>query len=358
MANAGPETASSFLVVRLGAIGDCLRALPAVGQLRRQRPEAKIGWVVEDWVQGALTGCTAVDRFHTLNRGELRSGPRRALAEITRLTAELRAEGYEVALDLHGRLKSGVVTRLSGARWRIGYARKDTSEGNHLFTNLHVSLEDTWESRVSRFLRPLELIGIGADGAPIHEGLAPEAADLDTARDWYEAAGRPRLAVYPGTSAGRAGQRWPSNKWIALLARLMGEGVRAVVFWGPEEQRLAAEIADGSGAELAPPATLGQMTAMLGLFECYVGADTAALHMSWMQGVPCVFFSGPKPVRTIAPLEPVPWRALCASRYFVEGRRPGRQSKETVTEVSVEEALAAVRELLGTGRLEKDEQGR
>ena len=345
-----PEHASSFLIVRLGAIGDCLRVVPALRRLRRERPDAKIAWAIEHWVHGSVSACTAVDRFHILDRRELDAGPRRALAELRRFRSELRGEGYEVVLDLHGRLKSGLITSMSGARARVGYARADSSEGNHLFTNIHVRLEDSWESRVLRFLHILGPLGLDTDYDPGWGGLDIESGDLEMARAWYQEAGRPRLAVYPGTSNNRAAERWPSNKWVALLAHLAKDGASPVVFWGPSDRQMAVEIADGAGAELAPPTTLGQMMAMLGLFDCYLGADTAAMHMSWLQGVPTVFFSGPKPVRTSAPLEPVPWRAVCASRYLVEGRRPGRQPKETVTEVSVEETLAAVREMLGTGR--------
>ena len=35
------------LIVRLGAMGDVLHALPAVAMLRRALPEARIGWVIE-----------------------------------------------------------------------------------------------------------------------------------------------------------------------------------------------------------------------------------------------------------------------------------------------------------------------
>ncbi len=347
MARSVPDDASRFLVVRLGAIGDCLRVVPALRRLRRERPGAHIAWAIENWAHGAVSACSAVDRFHILDRGRLGAGPRGALTELARFKAELAAEGYQVALDFHARLKSGVVTRMSGAPCRIGYGRADATEGNHLFTNIHVRLEDPSESRVLRYLELLGPLGIPTEYGPELAGLDLEAEDLEMAQGWHQKAGRPRLAVYPGTSARRAGERWPSNKWIALLAQLARDGVRPVVFWGPSDQHSAAEIADGAGVELAPRSTLGEMMAMLGLFDCFVGADTAAMHMSWLQGVPAVFFSGPRLARTDAPLAPVPSRALCASRYLVEGRRYGRQPKETVTEVSVEEALTAVRDLLG-----------
>ena len=63
-----PANARRILVMRLGAIGDCLRVLPAVARIRRERPDAEIGWAVEHWVLPALKGNPLVDRFHVLNR--------------------------------------------------------------------------------------------------------------------------------------------------------------------------------------------------------------------------------------------------------------------------------------------------
>src|SRR6185295_6465046 len=96
-----PASARRFLVMRLGAIGDCLRVLPAVARLRRERPDAVIGWAVEHWVHPVLSGNPLIDRFHILDRRELKGGLSRALAEVRRFTREVRAHDYEVLLEFH-----------------------------------------------------------------------------------------------------------------------------------------------------------------------------------------------------------------------------------------------------------------
>ena len=88
----------NVLVVRLGAIGDVLRVLPAVRRLRSFRPDLHIGWAVEDWVYPIVAGNPAVDRFHVLRRSRLSAGPRNALGEIRRYLAavdEFRRLGCE-----------------------------------------------------------------------------------------------------------------------------------------------------------------------------------------------------------------------------------------------------------------------
>ena len=336
------------LVVRLGAIGDALRVLPAVRRLRIERPAVTIGWVVENWVYPVLAGNPNVDCFHVLDRDALRGGPFSALGEIWRRSREIRAAQYDTVLDFHGRFKSGVVGWVSGAPTRIGYGRAHSTEGNWRFTNLHVDLDDESENRVLRFLHLLQPLGIdavfdpGATGVYIDEGLRRRA------RAWYASCRSPQLAVYPGSSRKQARHnRWPVHKWVDLLQRLAREGVTAVIFWGPDEGAYVRAIATQAGAAgvLAPATTLSEMMAMLGCFEAFIGTNSAAMHMAWLQGVPTAMFSGPAPARTDAPMAPLPSRVLRARAHSRTGVSKRRQP-EVVDAVSVDEALDAVRALL------------
>lgn len=337
-----------ILVMRLGAIGDCLRVLPAVARLRRDLPEAEIGWAVEHWVQPVLAGNPAISRFHVLDRRELKAGLRRAWREVWRFTREVKAENYDVVLDFHGRFKSGLLAWLSRVPLRIGFAKGDCSEGNQLFTNRHVKLADTWENRIFRFLHLLEPLGVSSVYDPDAHGLHVDADVLARAWRWYDSVGHPPLAAFPGTSLARERERWPEQKWIDLLTRLGHDGIRSVVFWGPAERELSERIAQASGpsCSLAPATRLPDMLAMIGGFRAFIGSDTAAMHMAWLQGVPTAVFLGPKPTRTIEPLPPVPSRVLRAMEHYVEGARIREQKDEVVTAVSVETAHQAVHELL------------
>ena len=115
---------------------------------------------------------------------------------------------------------------------------------------------------------------------------------------------------------------------------LEGRGVRSVVFWGPDEEAEASAIAGAvAGSRLAPRTGISEMMAMIGRFRAYLGTNTAALHMAWLQGVPSAFFTGPvADARKDVPLPPVPSRALQA---------------ETVDKVEVSDVRNAVLELLG-----------
>jgi ADP-heptose:LPS heptosyltransferase len=340
-----------YLVVRLGAIGDCLRALPAVRRLRRSRPQATIGWAVEDWVYPVLAGNPNVDRFHVLRRSRLWSGARPAVSEIRRFLGEVRGEAYDVVLDFHGRLKSGLVSRLSGAGRRIGYSRHHASEGNYLFNNQYVDLDDPWENRVLRFLRLLAPLGLNTNYDPSDLGLYIHPDVRIAAQRWYDAQQRPQLAVYPGSSRRRTHERWPARKWVELLRRTGRENIGSVVFWGPAEHAVAEAIATKAGPRtvLAPPTTLPEMMAMIGCFRAFAGSETGAMHMAWMQGVPTAVFVGGRPPRNSTPLAPVPSYVLRAQEYVDYTVGYNRQPDEVVSAVPVGEAMEAIEQLLAAG---------
>ena len=117
---------SRVLIVRLGAMGDILHALPAVAALRRAHPEWYLGWAVEPRWRSLLSGdggeMPLVDRTHLVNAKEWARAPLRGktLREIAALRHELRAEDYDVCIDLQGAVRSALAGRLAGAPRMIG----------------------------------------------------------------------------------------------------------------------------------------------------------------------------------------------------------------------------------------------
>ena len=102
-----------ILIVRLGALGDIVHAVPAAAALRRAFPQATIDWIVDVRQREVLELVPVVDHRVSVNTSSARS-----LSSVVR---ELRRERYDVALDLQGLLKSAVLARLSGARRVVGF---------------------------------------------------------------------------------------------------------------------------------------------------------------------------------------------------------------------------------------------
>src|SRR5437588_306930 len=123
-----------ILIVRLGAMGDVLHALPAVAALRATFPDATIGWAIEEnWAEllrAKESSATAsrsasrplVDNVHLLNTKRWRRQifESETHKQVRALRREFRLQAYDVAIDVQGSAKSAVVSRLSGARHIFG----------------------------------------------------------------------------------------------------------------------------------------------------------------------------------------------------------------------------------------------
>ena len=85
-----------FLIVRLGALGDVVHAIPVAAALRRAFPDARIDWLVSAKHREILDLVPVIDRRLVINdRGDA-SGGTSLLAAIR----ELRRSRYDVAIDL------------------------------------------------------------------------------------------------------------------------------------------------------------------------------------------------------------------------------------------------------------------
>src|SRR5262245_1741684 len=107
----------NILLVRLRLIGDVVFTTPAIRAIRRQYPEARIAYVVEEEAAPVVRGNPHLDEVIVATSPH---APGRLRADIA-LIRRLRRQNYDVAIDFHGGPRSSLVTWASGAPKRIGY---------------------------------------------------------------------------------------------------------------------------------------------------------------------------------------------------------------------------------------------
>ena len=102
-----------LLIVRLGALGDIVHALPVAAALRERFPHAQIDWLVDARHAALLDLVPVVDRRIAVESRSLRS--------LIAVVRQLRTEGYTASVDLQGLIKSAALARLSGASRVVGF---------------------------------------------------------------------------------------------------------------------------------------------------------------------------------------------------------------------------------------------
>ena len=296
------------LVIRLGAVGDVVRALPAVRRLRRRFPALHIAWIAEDLARPLLEGHPDLDAVVRFPRRELRAArfrPAAFRASLRDLRGTLHAGRYTVAIDLQASLKSGLVALLSGARRRIGFAPGFSREASFLFATEWIRPVSSRLNRVDRNLAVAAALG-AADG-PVEAFLpeTPEEAEAAGAlASALRAGARPLVVASPGTSRRQAYKMWPVGHWSRLSVLLKGAtGAAMTIAWGPGEEPLAAAVARAAAgcATVLPATSLRQLAALLRRADLCVAADTGPMHLAWAAGCPVVALFGPTDPRLNAP---------------------------------------------------------
>jgi len=300
-----------ILIVRLGAMGDVVRVLPVLPPLRRHFPEAHLAWLVERPWDSVVRGHPMLDEVIVLERRrwqqELRGGAGavQVARQAARVLAELRRRRFDLVFDFHGNLRSGVLTRATGAPRRVGYARRFCREGNFLFTTEQVGLESDRINRVEKALALLTGIGIEVAGAEPIVTIPPEL--VTRARSFVEAlpGEGPLVIVHPGVSAFGRYKQWPPADYATVCGRLADElGARVVVTWGPGERELAEQMAgQASPAAAVAPETpsVKDLAALLHQADLFIGADSGPMHLAAALRVPVVALFGPKDPAIHAP---------------------------------------------------------
>ena len=291
----------NVLIVRLGALGDIVHAVPAAAALRAAYPDAQIDWLVDAKHRRFLEYVTVVDRIVTLERA--------SPAGWVDVTRRLRQARYEVALDFQGLMKSAILARASGAPRVLGFSIWHLREkGARPFYS--ESVEAAGGHVVRKNLRLLEALDIHEERIvfPLADVASAAADDVAAA-----AAGAPIALINPGAA-------WPNKRWDPLhfgdVASFLREvrGLAPFVLWGPGEESLARAVVDASSgaAQLAPPTEIGDLIALCRRASLMISGDTGPLHIAGAVGTPIVSLFGPTD-----PARNGPWSPLDAtiSRY-------------------------------------------
>ena len=303
---------ASILVVRLGAVGDVIRTLPAVSCLRQSFRAARIGWAVEEPSREILEGHPDIDDVFVLSRRTLKAGltPAGAGAAATHVRGYLRAlreRGFDVAVDFQGTLKSAFIARRSGARRVFGFGQGHAREYAHLLYTDPVALPRGRDGRMSRVARSLRLVAaIGADVSEPRATLPVREEAAAGARRFLDEAAprRPRVLIFPGTSDAQAFKRYPAPLFARLADGIATEtGGSIIIGWGPGEETIAADLlaAMKRPGVLAPPTRLLDLAEILRQCDLFVGSDTGPMHLAAAAGVPIIALYGPTDPEVNAP---------------------------------------------------------
>jgi ADP-heptose:LPS heptosyltransferase len=273
-----------LVLLRLSALGDILRVLPAWANLHEAFPEARCRVVVEDRHAFLLEPLPWLEPV-VVQRRRL-SNPFSALGELKRV-AMLLQDG-DISLDFHGILKAALIPKLAAIpeRWGDGVTKEFAgSLQTHPMAFRQQTRYDQALRLAEAFGRSRGVAGLGRFRPVLQDAPLPAPGSI-----WSQHR-KPRVVLVPGASRRGAIKRWPLRHWITLAERLKD---RCDLRWslGPEEEDLRSWLPETTGVAAFPRLEFWQLASALRQADRVVAPDTGLLHLAVVLGVPVLGLYG------------------------------------------------------------------
>jgi ADP-heptose:LPS heptosyltransferase len=288
-----------ILFLLTGAIGDVVRALPLLSRVRHAYSNAHIAWAVEPKSAPILERHPWLDELIIYDR-------HRAPWSLLPFLKRLRSGRFDLVLDLQRHLKSGLFSLLSGASDRLGFAKGNTKEFNHLFSTRQIEPQPNLTLKLTQYQAFGNALGIAPTS--IEFGLAASEQEQSRADALLRDTPAPRLGVILGSS-------WPSRIYfpdsiaavVSVLTRSNGsQPLFPVLLGGATELELAENVIraapDTPMLNLAGKTGLRELIAIFSRCAAAFGPDSGPMHIAAAVGCPVVSLWG-----ATAPERSAPW---------------------------------------------------
>jgi heptosyltransferase-1 len=310
-----------ILVVRLGAMGDVLHALPAVASLKHSFPHSRLTWVMRPRWMPLVEGNPFLDEVIPLERTT------RGFAAAWR---RLRKNRFDLAVDLQGLVQSALVAAAARPDKIVGFHRSQAGErAAALFystgvvtSSAHIvdrNLELVAAAGASSLLRTFPL----PDGTA--EGRLPEGK-----------------FVLASPSAGWGSKEWPIEFYQDLAQRL---DLPLVLNGPPESAELLGRIR-GAQVHLSGIAGLIDATRRA---HAVIGVDSGPMHLAAALAKPGVAIFGPTDPARNGPYGGSLRVVRSVEAVTTYKRHMSGDSMRAITPSAVVDALTAALESRSTG---------
>jgi ADP-heptose:LPS heptosyltransferase len=337
-----PDGAPRILVVRRDNIGDLVCTTPLLGALRRRFPDGWLAVLANSYNAPVLAGHPDLDEVYAYQKGKHVDAGLVALAvERVGLVRGLRRRrlDFVVLATTAYQPRTLRLARLLGPEHIVGFVDDAAPRA----IDRPASLEGAeGEHEVERVFRLARTFGI--EGPPPPLRIAVDRTEAARVRAALATAGFSQAPIGIHLSARKPSQRWPAERFIALMRALHERrGAAFMLFWSPGPAEHPQHPGDDAKASEVIEATrdlpvlpwptheLPSLVAGLDACRSMVMSDGGAMHMAAALGKPIVCFFGKS--------DAVRWRP-----WGVPYRLLQRASRD-VTDITVEAALAACEDL-------------
>ncbi len=294
-----------ILMVKPSSLGDIIHALPVLHGLRSRFPDARISWLIAEPFAPMIRRHPQLDDIIIFDRrrfARLYANPGAAL-EFARFLRSLRCSGFDLAIDLQGLFRSGLLTYATGASVRIGF--HNAREGASIFYTHRLRTENDDLHAADKNYLVSRLLGF--DHLPMQFDLAVTDEERSAAAKLVTGAGldpeQPFIAVLPG--ARWETKRWPPERFATAIDRIFDRCSLPALLLGDSSEaplcRQVAARAQSGPLNLAGATGIRDAVAILERAALVITHDSAPMHIATALHRPLVAILGPTNPRRTGP---------------------------------------------------------
>ncbi|CAI2470605.1 putative lipopolysaccharide heptosyltransferase III [Serratia ficaria] len=297
-----PNSAPSvqrILIVKLRHHGDMLLITPVISSLRQNYPQAQIDVLLYQETREMLASNPQLTTIFAIDRQWKKQGTRAHLRHELDLLRRLKAQRYDLVVNLADQWRSAILTRLTGARIRLGFdfPKRRGFVWRHCHTQLvpvsdHARLH-TVEQNLS-LLAPLNLPALSQRVTMSYQPQDWQAGEQLLRRQGVTG---DYIVVQP--TSRWFFKCWSEEKMAATIGALQADGHQLVITSGPDArekamvERILARCPPQGVTSLAGQLTLRQLAALIDHAKLFIGVDSVPMHMAAALQTPCIALFGP-----------------------------------------------------------------
>lgn len=279
----------NILFIRLRLLGDIIFTIPTLQLYKEHFPDSKIYYVAEEKFEEIARLIPGIHEVIVLPR-------KMTLKQHFQFRKKIKSLGIDTVVDFHSGPKSALLTRITGAKKRIGYI---TPNRNYAYTHKtprtigNTPTHSTFNQ--ARLLEHLGITGITPEGIPTYPPIQPENAKIGEDVKIILRENRDRKKVVVHVGAGNRFRDWGIENFSVLIEKLTEDNAVVFLVGHSEEEKEKGlylnerfPVRDFTGK-----LTIAETLFLIAGSTVYCGVDSGPLHLASLTTTPLVALYGP-----------------------------------------------------------------
>jgi len=319
-------------IVKLSALGDIVHASVVLQLIKAHIPNAKISWFVDAKFAQILSDHPLIEEVVALPLKE------KKIKESFEILREKKERNFDIAIDLQGLIKSGIVTRFLSQN-AVGFDKNSIRE--RLAAKFYQKkFQIPYEKNV--ILRNCELVSRALGFKFSEDEILGKLPCFPAGRGKIQLE-KAKKNVLLVVGASVKTKIYPIQKQAELAQKLRNLGAEVYLSFGKNETEMAEFIAQNSDAKLMSGLNLSELKDQICEFDLVIGGDTGPTHLAWAQNVPSIAIFGYTPHYRNAYITPknlVIHTGIAIDAWNLD------KNNDCIAEISVDEILKLAERLL------------